>query len=120
MYDAVQCLSLAHDLRDLRRVGAVVAADVDCCPLSTDEFSDDLLLLARELGSDRSEGRRQFRVLRLGCELLRPVQAQVEMAAAVVDRAELTAGRAVFLEEGAGCGIQGLGEDAGLVDTRAL
>ena len=56
------------------------------------------------------EDRRQLGVGLLRGQLLRPVQREVEVAAAVVDRAERAARRLVVLEERAGRGIQRVGQ----------
>ena len=55
----------------------------------------------------------QFGVVVLRGEGLGPVEGEVEVAAAVVDGAELAAGRAVVFEELAGGGVEGVGEDLG-------
>src|SRR5690606_40437533 len=87
--DPVQCLRRAHDLCDLGGVGAVVPADLRGGTLRTVELGDDLLLLGRQVCGDRAEGLSELSILRLLGQLLSPVQAEVEVAAAVVDRAEL-------------------------------
>lgn len=91
--------------------GLVVAADVGRLALDGDQLVDDLLLL---LGQRRREGREglgQLRVLGLLGQLLGPVQGQVEVAAAVVDAAELAAGRLVLGQERAGRAVEGVRED---------
>ena len=72
----------------LRRVGLVVAADVGRLALDRDQLVDDRLLLRGERLGERGERLRELRVVGLLRQLLRPVQGQVEVAAAVVDAAE--------------------------------
>ena len=118
--DAVQRRGRAHDGLDQCVVGAVVAADLDGLALHGVELGDDLLLVLRERGGDRRERRRELGVLRLRRELLRPVEPQVEVASAVVDRAESATRRAVLFEEGSRRSVQRLREDAGLLVARAV
>ena len=92
-------------------VREVVAADVGGLALDGEEFGDDGFLVFREGGGEGGEGGLEGEVGVLFGERLGPVEGEVEMGAAVVDRAELAAGRAVVFEEKAGGGIEGFGED---------
>ena len=70
-------------------VGLIVAAEVDRFALDRDEFVDDLLLVRREFLGDRREKLLEPGVLRLRGECLRPIEREIEMAAPVVDAADL-------------------------------
>src|SRR5699024_2594075 len=87
--DPVEGRRRAHHRGGLLRVRAVVAADVGRLALHREELLGDGLLTLGELLRDRAEGGGELGVLALGGQLLRPVQGEVEMAAAVVDAAEL-------------------------------
>ena len=70
-------------------VGLVVAADVDRRSLHLVELVDDGVLVgAQRLGNGR-EARRQLGVVGLARQLARPVERQVEVAAAVVELVHL-------------------------------
>ena len=62
----------------------------------------------------------QFGVVVLRGEGLGPVEGEVEVRAAVVDGAELAAGRLVVLEELAVRGVERVGEDLGLRQLEGL
>jgi hypothetical protein len=61
-----------------------------------------------------------LRIPRLLGERLRPVEGEVDVGAAAVDRAEFAAGRAVVFEILAVGGVECVGEDFGLRMVRAL
>ena len=63
----------------------VVAADVGGLALDGDHFGDDLFVGGGELRRDGGEAGLEFGVSGLGGEGLGPVQAEIKMAAAVVD-----------------------------------
>src|SRR5699024_1046500 len=60
---------------------------------------------------DRGEALLEPGVLVLGRQRLRPVEGQVEVAAAVVELADLARRRLVLLEEGGDRGVEGVRED---------
>ena len=101
----------AHRRRRLRRVRPVVAADVDRLALRRDQLGVDLRLVLGELLRDRREARLQLLVLRLRRQRLGPVEGEVEVAAAVVDLADLARRRLVVVEELADRLVERLGED---------
>ena len=74
----------------------------------------DLLLVLGQLLGQRRELGRQLGVLGLRGQLLRPVQGQVELAAAVVQLAGLGRGVLVVVQQLACGGVQRLGQDLGL------
>ena len=88
-----------HGLGDLRLVRAVVPAHIDGLALGRDQFGGDLGLVFRELLGDAANRVLEFLVLVLPGQRLGPVQGQVEVAAAVVDLADLAGGRLVVVEE---------------------
>ncbi len=110
----------AHDLLDELRVRAVVPADLGVVALDGVELGDDRLLSRGQLLGDRGEDLGEVGIGRLLRQLLRPVQGEVEVAAAVVDRAEGAPGRLVVLEERAGRGVEGLREHAGALVARGV
>src|SRR6478735_607128 len=112
--DPIQCGAGAQRGGGLRVVGLIVAADVDRLALDGEELGYDLLFGGRKLLGNRRENLLQVGVGRLRGERLRPVKAEVEMRAAVVDGPELATGRLVVLEEFAVGGVEGVGEDLGL------
>src|SRR5699024_1177798 len=81
-----------HHRVGLDRVRAVVAADVGRLALDRDQLLCDLLLTVGELLRDGAEGGGQLGVHALLRQFLGPVHGQVEVAASVVDRAELALG----------------------------
>src|SRR5699024_8304742 len=79
----------AHHRGGLLEIGAVVAADVRRLALHREQLLRNGLLAVGELLRDRGEGGGELGVLALRGQLLRPVKGQVEVAAEVVDRAEI-------------------------------
>src|SRR5207237_2761775 len=103
----------AHGRRRQRRVGEVVAADVDRPALHRVELVDDRRLVGGEPLGQRGEAGGQGRVVGLGGQRLRPVERQVELAAPVVELAALAGRRLGGVEQLAGGLIQGVGQDLG-------
>src|SRR5690349_18169103 len=84
-----------HRGRRLGGIGQVVTADIVRFALGADQLAIDLgLVLAERLGQ-RFEAGLQLRVLGLRGQRLSPVSGEVEMAAAIVDFADLARRRAV-------------------------
>src|SRR5215469_3334191 len=79
--------------------------------LRADQLAIDLRLVLAERLGERLEAGLQLLVLGLRGQRLRPVEREVEMAAAIVDLADLARGRAVELEDLADGGIERLGEN---------
>src|SRR3972149_6195109 len=96
--DRVQRGAGAHRRVGLRGIGPVIAAHVDRPPLRRDQLRVDLRRVVAELLRDLRELRLEFLVLRLLGERLRPVEREVEVAAAVVDLADLAGGGLVVVE----------------------
>src|SRR5690606_1993472 len=71
----------------------------DRLALHGDQLLDDLRLVARQRRGQRRESGLQPGVGVLRRQRLRPVQGEVEVAAAVVDAAELAGGRPVVVQE---------------------
>src|SRR5690242_13769380 len=90
----VERLARAHRRVDLLGIGPVVAADLEGRSLYVVELADDRLLLVGELGGQRLEALAQLGV----GQLLRPVEREVEVAAPVVELADLAPRRAVVLQ----------------------
>src|SRR5690606_22800114 len=87
-----------HGGAGLGQVGVVIATDVDRLALGAVELGDDRrLVLGQGLGQ-RRELRLQRLVLLLRGQRLRPVQGQVEVAAAVVQLADLARRRTVVVQ----------------------
>ena len=82
---------------DELHIRAVVAADLGRRALHSEQFGDDRLFVRGEPSAIGREHGGQLRVGLLRGELLRPVEGEVEVAAAVVDRAERATGRLVVL-----------------------
>src|SRR5215510_9498001 len=92
-------------------VRQVVPAYVDRLALCADQLAIDLgFVLAERLGQ-RFEAGLQLRVLGLCGQRLSPVQGEVEMAAAIVELADLARRRAVELEDLADGRVEGVGEN---------
>src|SRR5690606_38932371 len=91
--DRVQRRARPHRLRYELGIRVVVAADVDRLALHRDQLIDDLLLVALERFGDAPEARRQPGVLGLIRERSGPVHREIEMAAAIVQAAELACRR---------------------------
>ena len=68
----------------------IVPADVDRLPLRGEQLGVDLLLVVAQFLGDLGEPLRDPLVLRLRGQGLRPIEREIEMAAAVVDLADLT------------------------------
>ena len=100
-----------HRGRCLGIIGQIVTADVDRLALRADQFGIDLGLVLGERLGQRLEAGLQRRVLGLRSQRLSPVQGEVEMAAAIVDFADLARGIAVELEELADGRVERLGEN---------
>src|SRR3984957_4300073 len=95
----VEGLRWAHHGRGLLGVGQVVAADVGGLALDREELRDDGVLLRGQRLGQPLERRRDLGVVGLLGQLLGPVERQVEVRAAVVERAELAARAAVLVKE---------------------
>jgi len=79
--------------------------------LRANEFAIDLgFVLAERLGQWLEAGL-QLRVLGLRGQRLSPVQGEIEMAAAIVDSADLARRRAVELEDFADGRVEGVSEN---------
>src|SRR6202040_3772076 len=91
--------------------GQVITADVDRLALRADQFAIDLRLVLAEGLGQRFEAGLQLRVLGLRGQRLSPVQGEVEMAAAIVELADLARRRAVELEGLADGRVERLGEN---------
>src|SRR5580692_7826058 len=100
-----------HRGRRLGVIGQVVAADVDWLALGADQLAIDLRLVPAERLGQRFETGLQLRVLGLRGQRLSPVQGEVELAAAIVDFADLARRIAIELEELADGGVERLGEN---------
>mmetsp|Transcript_108236 Transcript_108236/g.149559 ORF Transcript_108236/g.149559 Transcript_108236/m.149559 type:complete len:486 (-) Transcript_108236:841-2298(-) len=112
--DGVERGARAHGLSDLLGVGVVVAANVHRLALAIDQLLDDRPLVGIQLLSHAHELHLQLVVLILCRKGPRPVQAQVEVAAAVVDLATLPGGVLVDVEEMRRGLVQAVGQDLGL------
>ena len=95
-----------HDRRHLRAIRQVVAADVHRLALHRIQLGDDLLLVLGERLGQRREARGQFGVFGLRRQFLRPVQRQVELAAAVVELAGLGRRALAVVQQLAGGGVE--------------
>ena len=100
----------AHGRGDELVVGEVVATDVDRRALHRVELVDDLVLVGAQRLGDRGEARRQLGVVGLCRQLPRPVEREVEVAAAVVELVHLARRRAVLVEHRAGGAVERVGE----------
>src|SRR3954468_2663863 len=91
----VQRSARPHRGRRLGVIGQVVTAHVDRLALRADQLAIDLgLVLAERLGQ-RFETGLQLLILGLCSQGLSPVQSEVEMAATIVDLADLAGRRAI-------------------------
>ena len=79
------------------------------------KFSHDDLLIATQLLGQRCKFFGQGRVVRLCRQFLGPVHGQVELAAAVVKLARLGRGILAVVQQLAGGGVQGLGQNLGFL-----
>jgi hypothetical protein len=79
--------------------------------LRSRQLAVDLGLVPGECVGERFESRLQLLVLALRGQRLRPVQSEVEMAAPVVDLADLARGRAVEFEDFADRLVERFGEN---------
>ena len=93
----------------------VVASDVDRLSLGRDQLLVDLRLVLLEPFGDVAEFCLELRVLRLPGECFCPVHREVEVAAAVVDLADLPRGGFVVVEKLPDRIVEGLCENPGLV-----
>src|SRR5512133_1558765 len=112
--DCVQRRAGAHRRSRLLRIRPVVAAEVQRLPLGADQLGVDLLRVLPELLRDLHEAGLELLVLRLRGEGLGPVEREVEVAAAVVDLADLAGRGLVVVEELADRLVERLGEHRGL------
>ena len=103
----------AHDGVQLGGVGQVVTTDVGRLALHGVQLVHDLLLVVCQLLGHASKLGCQFGIFGLCGQLLRPVQRQVELAAAVVELAGLRAGALVVVQQLAGGGVQRFGQQLG-------
>src|SRR5699024_10050038 len=78
-----------------------------------DQLLCDLLLTVGELLRDGAEGGGQLGVLALLRQFLGPVHGQVEVAAAVVDRAELALGGFALVQKRLGGAVERIGQHSG-------
>ena len=92
----------------------VVAAHVRGLALDRDQAGVDLGRLPAEGLRHRREPRLELLVPVLGGQGLGPVEGQVEVAAAVVDLADLAGRRLAVVQEFADGRVEGLGQDLGL------
>jgi hypothetical protein len=77
----------------------VIPADLDRLALHREQLRHNRFLIAREGPGNRDKLGLQGGILVLRGELLGPVEREIKVAAAVVDRAELASGGAVFFEK---------------------
>src|SRR5262249_10524428 len=97
----------------LGEIRQVVPAHVDRLALCADQLAVDLgFVLAERLGQ-RLEAGLQLRVLGLRGQRLSPVQGEVEMAAAIVELADLARRITVELEELADGRVERVGKNLG-------
>ena len=94
--------------------GLVVAADVGGAALGVDEFFSDGLFVIGESFGEGLELSGEVGVVALGGEGLSPVEAEVEVAAAIVDATNFTSRRLVLEEILGSCVVEGGTEDFGL------
>src|SRR6476661_7761282 len=87
--DLIEAGTRAHGRGDELVVRLVVATDVDRRSLDRVELVDDRVLVGAQCVRDGGEARRQLGVVGLCRELARPVERQVEVAAAVVELVHL-------------------------------
>ena len=100
-----------HHGRGLLGVGAVVAAHVGRLPLDTDQLLGDGLARSRPASSpsgSKAAASSASSVCR--GQLLRPVEREVEVRPAVVDRADLAGRRPVLVEERARGAVERVGQ----------
>src|ERR1700744_5559955 len=92
-----------------------MSTGLPCAPISSPLIWASFLVSVSASGFKRgwpaAASGLQGRVLGLGGQRLRPVQSEVEMAAAIVEFADLARGRAVEFEDLADGGVERLGED---------
>src|SRR5215467_10989212 len=100
-----------HRGRRLGGIGQVVTVDVDRLALRANEFAIDLGLVSGERLGQRFEAGLQLRILGLCGQRLSPVQGEIEMAAAIVESADLARRRAVELEDFADGRVEGVSEN---------
>ena len=96
-----------HDLFGQRLVRRVVATDFGWLALYDAQLGNDLGFVVAQCLGQRGELRLQGGIFALCRQGLSPVQRQVEVAATVVDTANLARRRLVVVEELAGGLIQG-------------
>src|SRR5262245_48477041 len=89
----------------------VVAAAIGRLALNCEELAGDLFLIRRELLGDWGENLFKFEVLVLSGKGLGPIQREVEVAASIVDAANLACRRLIIDEKLAGRFIERVGED---------
>src|SRR5699024_1415517 len=110
--DLVERLRRTHDRVRLVLGRVVVPAEVDLAALYAEQFACDRVLVLAQRLRDRCDGIGQGLIVGLLRQLLRPEQREVEVAAAVVDLADLARRRLVLLEEGGRRVVQCRGEHA--------
>src|SRR5689334_19814391 len=108
----VESLAGPHDCRRLLAVRVVVAADVDGLALRLGQLGHDGILVVAQRVGQRGEVLAQVVVIGFR-KLLRPVQRQVELAAAVVEFAGLARRALVVLQQLADRGVQRLAQNFG-------
>src|SRR5262249_55272516 len=111
--DRVQRRAGAHRLRGLCIVRVIVPADVLRFALCGEQFAVDFLLVVAQIFCNFRKSLSDLLVSRLRSQSLRPVERQVEVAATVVDLADLTGWRFVALEELRIGLIERVGQDLG-------
>src|SRR4029077_1296301 len=99
-----------HRGRGLGLVGMVVAAAIGRLALNCEELAGDLFLIRRELLGDWGEDFFKFGVLVLSGKGLGPIEREVEVAASIVDAANLACRRLVVDEKLAGRFIERVGK----------
>src|SRR4051812_19032146 len=81
----VERLARPHHRVCLLAIDEVVAAEVDALALNRIKLAHDRFLVTRQPLRERRERVRELRLVGLVGERLRPVECEVEMAAAVVE-----------------------------------
>ena len=111
LQDPVQRRRRPHHRIGLRALRIVVAADIGGLALHRLQLAQDLLLVLGQRLRERRESLRELGVVGLRGQRLRPVQREVEVAAAIVELACARARRLVVFEELARRFVERLRED---------
>src|SRR3974390_1549160 len=96
--EGIEGQAWTHDRGALGAIRMVVAADINRLALRRVQLVDDPRLVARQLLGERPKAPLQHRIGALRGERLRPVERQIEMAAATVQLTHVARGRSVVFE----------------------